>query len=1360
MKSRLYLLICICWVVIGNASAQYSRLFTIETGLSSSLINNLYQDKRGDIWISTGYGLNRYDGAKFINYKSVQNDSTSLLSNNVYHVREYGDSLFILSTNGLQAYDYVTDKFHTLLRSGNYYNNKCILKRKDGSILLGTSGYGVKVLHIDDNGGSKVSDLNNNYYGYNINSLLEDNNGNLWIATEFDGLVCILADGTERRYTSIGNDSIDCINLCVMDSGGRLYISSVGNGVYVCSRNGGSFKKIYDTRYPVTSIVQCGGRMLIGTDGDGIAYYDIMTGNTGKSDFLVSDINLSEAKVHSIVVDKYDNLWVGVFQKGVVFIPANTNKFGYIGGRSTLHNSIGDKCVTGICRDSEGNFLVGTDNDGIYILDENYKMISHLSPRKRNPDAPHTVMCMLRDTQDRIWVGSYLDGLSILDTKKRLLKKIHFPENKSSKADKIYALAEDMYGRLWVGTMGVGLYYIDLANPNRVNDVLRVGSNELDLNKNVNLWINSLYCSPSGILYIGTVDGIKCLDLNTASYIDTSSVLRGNTINSICQDRIGNIWVGTMDGIKIFNSDLSVMLDSYSISDGLPSNVIASIIPDYSGNMWISTNLGIAKFDYHTEKFISFNASDGFYNNEFSRGACYSDVDGNIYWGGTNGIVYFRPDEVKVQHAKYKVRITGLYLYGKPIAPNSMSGNYRITDSPVGNGSRIDLSYLDNSFAIEFAPDNYSVARDFEYSMNGGAWNSLKQGTSSVSFSNLQPGDYKFAVRGKDMDDEFMPATLFITIHPAWYATVWAKIVYSIIILSVLFLILYQARLRYLVRQEMLEHKLREESNEARLQFFINIAHEIRTPMSLIISPLHKLISSDRDPNRQKDYSLMDRNADRILTLVNQLMDTRKIDKGQMKLRFAETDLVGYVKDIIEIFTYQADAKGIKLDVVSTSDSINVWIDPNHFDKVILNLLSNSFKHVSNEGEITVRLSVGEDNDCSSPLCHYAEIIVQDNGTGIKEDEIEHIFERFYQISTDASTQCGTGIGLHLAMSLVKLHYGTMSVRNNTPNPGCSFYVRIPLGNAHLNTSDMIDVNSVYQHKPYSMPLPVENVDETVSVSLKSVRKRYTVLLADDDDETRNYLASELGKTYHIHQARNGKEALDIVSSNIPDLVIVDVMMPLMDGISFLKKIRQNIKTNHIPVVLLTALNSESDNIEGISSGADAYITKPFSISIVATTVANLLRSREVLKNNFGGGQEQLALMDYINPESADEKLMKKVMKVINDNIGNPELNVEMIAAHVGISRVHLYRKLKELTNQSTRDFIRNTRLKQAEALLIGEKDYNISEIALLVGFCNATYFSNAFKELYGVSPSKYAELHKIKNSDIDKDNEASNADS
>lgn len=547
-----------------------------------------------------------------------------------------------------------------------------------------------------------------------------------------------------------------------------------------------------------------------------------------------------------------------------------------------------------------------------------------------------------------------------------------------------------------------------------------------------------------------------------------------------------------------------------------------------------------------------------------------------------------------------------------------------------------------------------------------------------------------------------------------------------------------------MVKQEMIKHKMQEEANEAKLQFFMNISHEIRTPMSLIISPLHKLISSDQNVERQKSYSLIERNAERILTLINQLMDTRKIDKQQMKLKFSEVDLVSFIKDIIDIFSYQADCKGIKMNVMSETERLNAWIDPNNFDKVILNLLSNSFKHVPDNGEVNIYIRSGHDDNTAFPLNDYIEIVVEDNGTGIKENEIEHIFERFYQITDDSSYKCGTGIGLHLTMSLVKLHHGIIFAKNNVDKPGCSFTIRIPLGRKHLSEQEIVDNKSEYTRRALSKEkasqVVVEHEDDS---SKKTIRKKHTLMIVEDDEEIRNYLVSELYGYYRIVQCKNGKEALDVMASNIPDIVLSDVMMPEMDGMSLLKKIKQNIKTNHIPVVLLTAKNSETDNIEGLSLGADAYLTKPFNIDMVKITIDNLLKNREVLKNNFSGSQEQDSNIVYINPESADEKLMKKIMKAINNNISNPELNVEMIAAEVGISRVHLYRKLKELTNQSTRDFIRNTRLKQAEALLMSDKNYNISEIALLVGFSNATYFSNAFKELYGMSPSKYVEVNK-----------------
>lgn len=1343
MKSWICLVLLFCLNAI-SVNAQYSRLFTIENGLSSSMINNIYQDSRGYIWISTGDGLNRYDGVKFVKYRAVKNDSTSLSSNNVYSVYENVDGkVFVLSAKGLQYYDYATDSFRTLVRSSGAYNNKCILRCKDGTILVGTSGFGIKKILVSSDS-VVVETFNQKYNGYNINSLLEDNDGNIWVATESEGLIKISPDGKEFRYSQVDGDTFYSVNGSAIDSYGNVYISSVGKGVFIYDKSGDYFRKIYSTHYPVKSIIQRDEVILIGTDGEGIAYYNINTGETGKADSLISDIDLADAKVHSIISDCYDNLWIGVLQKGVAFIPTQINKFNYIGCRSTLKNTIGDKCVTAVCRNEDGYLFVGTDNDGLYVLDKDYDQSKHLSPHIRSCNAPNTVMCMLKDSGGNMWVGSYLEGLAYLEKGKTVFNYVSFESRGFRDADRIFGLAEDCFKRLWIGTMGGGLYCIDLSNPNLVKDTFEVNGKKVRPNDRLNLWVNCLLCGAGDMLYIGTVDGIMCLDLNTGEFLFDAPVLKGHSVVSISQDVAGNIWLGTVDGIKVFDRFLNETIAEYDINDGLPGNNIASITSDKAGNVWISTNRGIAKYEFRTKSFTSFRISDGLYNNEFSRGAFYNDSDGCIYFGGTSGIVYFYPDDIKVEPTDCNIRITAFYLHNNPVNETTKSGKYNVLNSEIIDENEVELSNTDNSFTIEFAADNFSIPHDFEYSMNDGQWNSLQPGTSSVSFSNLPVGKYKFMVRNKNMATDSPARTMFIRIHPAWYSSVWAKMIYCFIVISVISFVLYQVRLRYLANQEMLKHKLQEEANEAKLQFFINISHEIRTPMSLIISPLHKLISSDNNPERQKSYSLIERSAERILTLINQLMDIRKIDKQQMKMRFSEIDLVGFIKDINDIFSYQAGLKGVKLNVISEFERLNVWIDPNNFDKVILNLLSNAFKHVPGNGEINIYIKSGVDKNAQFPLNNYAEIIVEDNGTGIKESEINHIFERFYQITDDKSYVTGTGIGLHLSMSLVKLHHGTISAKNNIDKPGCSFIIHIPLGNSHLSDEEMVDNKSGYMRKefPEKRTLNMEIVDET-DCNKKTVRKKYTVLIAEDDNEIMDYLVAELGNTYRIIQCKNGKEAFETIMSNAPDIVLSDIMMPEMDGMALLRKIKQNININHIPVVLLTAKNSESDNIAGLSSGADAYLTKPFSIDMVKITIDNLLRNREVLRNNFIGNQEQKLNKTVIQAETADEKLMRKVMNAINSNIGNPELNVEMIAAEVGISRVHLYRKLKELTNQSTRDFIRNTRLKQAEALLMSDKNYNVSEIALLVGFNNATYFSNAFKELYGMSPSKYVEKHK-----------------
>lgn len=811
-------------------------------------------------------------------------------------------------------------------------------------------------------------------------------------------------------------------------------------------------------------------------------------------------------------------------------------------------------------------------------------------------------------------------------------------------------------------------------------------------------------------------------------------------IYALYEDLHHNIWVGTSQGLKQLNPQTQ-KVRKYTISDGLPSNSISAIEGDANGNLWISTNFGISRFNPSTQTFVNFYASDGLQGNEFSKGVSFASTKGEIIFGSTSGITYFNPGEITSPNKKPEIRITDFYVHDKAVRLGMKSGRYDIVTTSVTNSNKFHLSHKDNSFSIELsAMEFYSPERiSYSYTFNSNTWVNLQSGVNRISFSELTPGIYHFQVKARDYNSYSEIKKLTIIISPPWYVSWWAKTIYCLTAVIITIFIIVQIRQRYRARQEMLEHIHAEQLNEAKLQFFINISHEIRTPMSLIISPLQKLMATDYDTERQQSYNIIYRNAERLLRLVNQLMDIRKIDKGQMQLKFQETDIVSFIQDLHYTFAYQANTKHIKLDFHSEVKELKAWIDPKNFDKVILNILSNAFKFTPENGNIQIRLCTGNDpNAAEKALSRYFEISIEDDGIGINETELERIFDRFYQIrNSQNNSNIGTGIGLHLTRSLVELHHGSITVENNQGTPGCRFIVRLPLGKEHLKPEE-IDNLAVKQDSVHiTTALPTTPLIETPPKTHS--KSKYRVLIVEDDDEIRRYICQELGRDFHMQECRNGKEAFTYILKKTPDLIISDIMMPEMDGMTLCSKVKQNINTNHIPVILLTAKSREEDNLEGLSIGADAYITKPFSIEILRQSTFNLIKSRERLRNNFQGSQTQKERMQELEIESPDERLLDRIMKVINDNIANPELNVEMVAETVGISRVHLHRKLKELTNQSTRDLIRNLRLKQA-ATLLAKKRQSINEVAALTGFTNVAYFSTAFKELYGMTPTAYME--------------------
>lgn len=1328
--TKLSLIIALLGLSISVFS-QSSKLYTADADLSNSLINQVYQDRSGIIWIATEDGINRYDGAKFILYKHNEKNTNSPLNNYARGFLEDRQGRFYIAyLTGLQLYDdasYTFKEIPIILQSGEKFNAHTITmtERRNGQVLISAGGHGLCELNTNEHGELFAQQIYTESLGHTINALLEDADENLWVSSDTKGLVRLDREGNMKTYLS---SQMQTSSLC-LDRNGTVFAGSFNRGLYRLDRESDSFVSVpypANPHLPVKTIyANKNNDLFVGTEGYGMKVLRQGETELVDEDFNVITFDFAKSKVHSIIEDQTGNMWLGIFQKGVLCLPAQTENFNYIGYRSVKNNLIGSNCVMSLFQDREGTLWVGTDSDGLYAIYPNKNTSKHFAHSKLPGSSPATIMCIYEDSDKNLWLGSYLQGLAKLDRQTGRCEYI--AESDDIQINKVYSLLEDDEKNLWIATMGGGLYHMNI----RTKQITRYSASE----GYVNAWINCLLKSKDNRLYIGTYDGLSIIDLKTKKRVSTHSshLFERKTIYSLYEDEKGMIWLGTSSGLSSFNPKTNITV-TYTTNDGLPNNVICAIQGDNNGKMWVSTNYGISHFTPEERSFTNYYVNDGLQGSEFSKNSTLTGQDGSILFGGLNGITYFQPEKITAPNKTLEVRLTDFYVHDRPVKKGMKSGRREIIGESVMNAKTFRLAHNDNSFTIEFSTTGFNDSEriSYSYSMNSDDWIQLRPGANRVSFNNLTPGKYLFRVRAQEFNTQSDVKEIEILISPAWYASVWAKCFYWLVAFFVVYLIVLQIKQRYRTRQEALKHQHQQEIQEAKLQFFINVSHEIRTPMSLVMSPLKKLMATDKDNERQKAYTTMNRNIDRVLRLINQLMDIRKIDKGQMTMRFQEVDMVELLRDIQSFFEDQAVTKQIRFLFEPTIEQLSAWVDLKHFDKVIINVLSNAFKFTPEQGEISMELQTVTDKTGDR-----FEISITDSGIGINEEEKERIFDRFYQArNRENSSYEGTGVGLHLARSIVQLHHGTIRAANNANGTGCCFTISLPLGNSHLQPEEMVSepVNDFKErHTTKAVAIEPESTEET---KFKSKSKRH-VLIVDDDKEIREYISREFSSEYHTVEYSNGKEALSAILKKAPDLIISDIMMPEMDGIQLCQKVKQNININHIPVILLTAKSKEEDNLTGLEIGADAYIIKPFNIEVLKKTAQNIIRTREMLRNNFSGNQLQKDKVSKITIKSADDKLMERIMKVINKNIANPDLNVETIATEVGISRVHLHRKLKELTNQSTRDFVRNVRLQQAAELLATQK-LSVGEVAAAIGFANLTHFSTAFKEVYGVSPVAY----------------------
>ena len=1340
--------------------AQTGKLYSTDKELSNSLINKVYQDKKGFIWVATEDGLNKFDGNKFTVYKQNASGKESLLNNYVKTVFEDSSGRFwVVCINGVQRYDRAADSFITF---PIYYKERKIspqmasniIERKNKEVWIGTYGQGIVTLQGDRF--LSKDELNKKMQSYFIHSIYEDAHQRIWIATEDKGLFCYYPDEDRlQKFTSPAQLTSDDISYFCEDKNNTLFISTLNGGLMKLNNASGDFTPIpYKMKNNLsikTLMVDKENNLFIGTEGKGVKRYDRNSQTIVDCDIHSGIFDITASKVHSILEDEAGNLWLGIFQKGLLCIPGMQNKFNYYGYKSYLKSSIGSSCVMAIYTDTQGVAWIGTDNDGLYAINDEGKQLAHYKEENSNRSVPTNIMCLFEDSEHKLWVGSYFSGLAHINKQTGACTYVTELSNKSQKGtnEKIYCLIEDRNKTIWVSTYGSGIYRMSLSGKileQHQSDKLQ--SEDWSLNRLCNDWVNCMIEDNEGLLWIGTCNGLSCFDPDKKSFINyfgKNNLLPNVFVHTLLQSNNGNIWIGTSEGLYCFDKQKKEF-KKYTTVQGLPSDVICGIEQDKQGQFWISTHRGISRMNADTETFINYYASDGIQGNEFTRGAACQDIRGKIYFGGTNGVTSFFPNEITDHKKKLKIEITDFMLANHSVKKGDMSGNQLITDTLVMDAKRLTLSYDHNSFSLEFSTLAYTNPERiiYQYKMQGldADWMSTNPGINRVTYTSLPPGKYNFQVRAKDDDNFSDIRSVEIIITPPWYQTWWAICIWTLIALSVLYAIAMYILSRIRHKQEILRREHLEQINEAKLQFFINISHEIRTPMTLIISPLEKLLAEQSE--KQSTYLMIYRNAQRILRLINQLMDLRKLDKGQIHLKFRETDMVGFIEDLMQTFDYPAQKKGIHFTFnkqLPNTESLKVWIDLNNFDKVLMNVLSNAFKYTPKGGSITVSLRTGQQPNTRSALQNYFEICIEDTGVGIDKNKIEQIFERFYQINNDVTqSNFGTGIGLHLSRSLVELHYGTISAENRETGAGTRFIIRLPLGSDHLKPDELENPEEIAGTNTSHLP-PIVEDEQDEEIKLPKARTRYRVLVVEDDDEIRRYIRDELSHDFRISECINGQEALEFILKEKPDLVISDIMMPEMDGMTLCRKVKQNININHIPIVLLTAKSKPEDRVEGLDIGADAYIMKPFNTELLRSTVTNLIANRERLKHKFVREKQVEDQLVKIEMKSSDELLMTKVMNVINKHLSDPALNVEMLAANVGMSRVHMHRKLKELANQSARDFIRTIRLKQA-ATLLSEKGLTVSEVAYATGFSNLSHFSNSFKDFYGMSPSEYKEQH------------------
>ena len=1357
--------------------------------LSHSGINALLKDQDGNIWIGTeGGGLNYFDPEteKFWHFNHDPDNPQSLSSNTVKSlVQDKNGTIWVGTSNGLNQMHikyadltknpYIkpltstfTRYYNLITDPGSISSNRILCMYVDSykNLWIGTPN-GLNMLSPDELFKEKTNFIK---YGVDIESPVKLSSNNVNAVFEDDS--AILWIGTNNGLTRLSGRN-------------DLGIPSVSQQIQVAplQEPGVVQKMVYDI------IQDTAGNLWLATIGAGlhmIPNEDLYRENDIRFlSYYPDDLDpksIGDDAINSFMLANSGNIWFSTNNGGISNIVPPTQIFRSMRHNPNNSNSLSHNVVKSICEDRSENLWIGTWGGGLCKYSPKTGKFKNYQPRPGDPDGlgSDIIQVVVEDSKGILWIGTQGMGLYRFNPETEVFTNVakQIMSGNSLISNDIWSMFPSRNGKdLWIGTYeGLDRYEISSG---RITHYPHLLENEHSISFNE---IRSLYEDHAGYLWIGTGGGgLDRLNIDEGIFYNfrynssDSASLSNNSIYSINADSSGNLWIGTLGGglnmieAEDLYSDHPVF-KHYGKNEGLANDVVKGTLEDDFGNIWISTSNGLSKLDPRTNTIYNYTESDGLQSNVFNLGAYYKTKSGQLIFGSVNGLCIFSPDDTHENTSAPEVIITDLKISNRSVDVGEKVGKRIILKRSILQTDRIDLSHDSRVISFDFAALAFSAREriKFDYRLQGvdELWSSTDFRRRSITYSNLKPGDYVFEVKASNSDGVFNndARRISMVIHPAIYRTKIALLVYILLILGGLAyarqITNNRRKLNFELQLERAEFQRREEVDQMKLQFFTNISHEFRTPLTLLLGPLQKLKENISIRERDKQFGIMEKNVNRMLRLVNQIIDFRKMDQGALEFKAAEGDVVNTIKEVCSVFDEMAAIRKIRYDQLYYESEINAWYDHDKIEKILTNILSNAFHYSLDGGKIRVEVDTCnsiENKELSDTLKSenrtavaedYFYISVSDTGKGISKEDIDRIFKRFYKVEDSDGT--GMGIGLSLVKKLLEMHKAEIHITSEI-NKGSSFIVYFPMGKEYLGAGEESDTDKTIKHEGSpalqeailkdEVPEYADNL-ETIQVSRPSqsyLKKLPLVLLVEDDHDLLEFLHDNLINQYRIHTATDGVQALKSIIINHPELVISDIMMPEMDGIELTKKIKTDIRISHIPVILLTARSTVENRLEGLEVGADAYIAKPFHLKNLDAQIENLLKSRNLLKEKFF--RDDQFKPEEISMKSIDQKYIEKAIAIIEKNIDDPVFTVEKFAKEMFDSRVQLYRKLKGLTGLSPNEFVRNIRIKRAAEILI-KQGITVGEVMHMVGFSNRSYFNRCFRQVYDTSPLDYQKAH------------------